>query len=274
MASTNKYHLLLIGLLLLGAPTMAQESNGESQPSSSDETDTEKDNNEAKSDQNKKEDEKLAAMESDAKKRKAKYLKRLGLTSDYSFELGVDLHYDMTTADVKTADQSKVTELKETEMGGGLQFGWIATDHIEPILEAKYTSVTRQIAEFESTETVLDAGIGLLVNLPQAPPYPGVDGLNKFMRARWIPYFGFLIGQTQAINSNGETTKTKYTDTDQTTKLVFGVRYMVYHHISFNTGLRLLYEKTDSNAELSEEKGASRSKMKVEARLLSLSLFI
>ncbi len=202
---------------------------------------------------------------------------------NYTIELSSELIYKKTQGEVKLADQESATKLAETNTGFSFMMGYLLTDHIEPFIETKYVRLERKVAEFGSSETLMDVGLGAIVNLPQVnndekedTPKAGTVPKNMFTRAKWIPYVGILFGTSSVKDSRGNTgaDPATVTDGDSFTKFMLGTRWMVYPHVSLNFSMRLLYEKSKSAAVLPDEIGAERSKLKLETQLLSMSLFL
>ena len=192
----------------------------------------------------------------------------------YSQEFGTSLSFDTTSGSVKSADQESSTELANQRIGATLMYGWLATEHIEPFIEFQYTSVTRKVAEFTSTEVQLDTGVGMLVNLPQSESDSGGPPV-KLQNVRWIPYVGLLFGTSKLTDGRALTSGTvSVSDSGTFTKFMFGTRWMIYPHVSMNFGFRFLYEKSVGTVEVPDKKGASRSRTQLEAQMFSLSLFI
>ena len=200
--------------------------------------------------------------------------------ANYRHELNGSLSYDMSngsTTDI--ADNSK-TELKQSIIGAGVSYGYIVDDHLEPIIELQFRQDQRTVDNFTSNDQVMDVGFGLLVNLPVAgrPSSPREAATNwdvpDFMRAKWIPYVGFLAGYNSNTAEQGESNQSKFTDQGTFTKVIFGTRYLVFDHVALNSSVRILYESNKSSAEDSNVSGADGSKLRVEARLFSISLLL
>lgn len=212
---------------------------------------------------------------------KEKDIKKLE-DDNYSWELSSEIIYKKTQGEVKLADQESATKLSETSSGLSFMTGYLLTDHIEPFLETRYVRLERAVAEFGSSETLMDVGLGAIVNLPQPnseaeeTPAPGALPKNAFSRAKWIPYVGILFGTSSVKDSRGNSgaDPATVTDGDSYTKFMLGTRWMIYPHVSLNFSMRLLYEKSKSAAALPDELGAERSKLKIETQLLSMSLFL
>ena len=190
---------------------------------------------------------------------------------DYRHEFATGINFSRSSGEVKAADQATATTISEQRIVSNIMYGWLASEHVEPFFELQYSTIQRDVAEFNSKETRMDAGLGLLVNLPQTSN----NGGPKFQGVKWIPYVGLLFG-TSKVDDNRLLTAgaASVLDSGTFTKIVFGARWMLYPRISMNFGIRLLYEKSETQAKDSAEKGASRAKTQMEVQLFSLSLFL
>ena len=198
----------------------------------------------------------------------------------YKHEVNGFLTYDMSSGSITDVSDNSSTELKQSVTGAGVSYGYIADDHLEPIFELQINQAQRTVDSFTSNDQVMDVGFGLLVNLPVAtrPSSPREAAYNwnvpDLMRARWIPYVGFVAGYSSNKADQGETNQSKFTDQGTFTKIIFGTRYMMFDHVALNSSIRVLYESNKSSAEDSSVSGADGTKLRVEARLFSISLLL
>jgi hypothetical protein len=198
----------------------------------------------------------------------------------YTTEFSMNVDYNVAQGAVKSADPDGTdAKFSETKIGVAFFTGWLVSDHLEPILEVKYSVLTQKVDTFESKQSLIDIGFGMLVNLPQvSDDRPARDqagnAVPEIMRANWVPFFGFLIGNSRATGTQGLPADSGVlNDSGTFTKLVAGTRWMIYPHISLNLMIKALYENSTSTAESGDKLGASRSKLKVDMHLLSMSLF-
>jgi hypothetical protein len=201
-----------------------------------------------------------------------------GEVEPYSYEISSRIIYDMKNGTVKPATDSADTKLSQSEMGGSVMVGSLLSDHIEPFFELSYVSTKRHVSAYSSKDSVMDFGLGVLVNLPQSEKSKGDkdDGVPEIMLAKWIPYIGILVGNSKATNTSGFTDVpgAKVKDSNTYTKFLVGTRWLMFPHISLNFGARILYENSSTSAESSEKTGADRSKLEIELNLLAMSIFI
>ncbi len=198
----------------------------------------------------------------------------------YVHEVNGWMNFDMSTGNVKDAATSASTEIGQTLIGMQLGYGYLINDNLEPLLEVQFKQDTRTVDKFTREEQTMDIAFGLLVNLPVvSKPASARDAATQwnvpaFMRAKWIPYIGFLAGFSQSTADQGDASKSKFSDDGTFTKIVFGARYMIFDHVALNSSVRVLYESNNSSAEGATVAGADGSKLRIETRLLSLSMFL
>jgi hypothetical protein len=92
------------------------------------------------------------------------------------------------------------------------------------------------------------------------------------MSSKWIPYGGFLIASRANTQSIGASSGSENV---MVSKLMAGIRYMVFPHIGFNFWVKASYENSAATASADgEDSKGSISKLTLEFRLFSLSVFL
>ncbi|MEZ4743872.1 MAG: hypothetical protein R3B45_15745 [Bdellovibrionota bacterium] len=189
-------------------------------------------------------------------------------------EISSGINYGMSAGSVKTADQDAKTTLSDNDLKARVSYGIILNDNIEPIIEAQYNQSKRKVADFIEDDVSYTFALGLLLNLPIESSRKGNKTSSSFLNASWVPYLGFLLGVGSFNSKTGNETLVSSTDAGTYTNLIFGARYLIYPHVAINMSLRLLYEQNQNEAKTTDEIGATRSELKIDFRLLELSLFI
>ena len=186
-------------------------------------------------------------------------------------EVSVALDYNISNGTAEPAGQA-ASEITENELKLNLSYGYlIPRNNLEPIIEIEYNSFTSKIDDYSGTDTTTKIGLGLLVNLPIAEDK---SSYGTFENSKFIPFIGFLVTNNITNIENGQTSSSKVDDSQMITKLTFGNRYKLVDHVTVNSYIRLSYENSDTGATDTSEGGAKTSKLKVEVRLLSLSLLL
>jgi hypothetical protein len=201
-----------------------------------------------------------------------------GEIEPYSYEVSSRLLFNTKKGTVKPAGDAAETKLSQNEIGASVMIGSLLTEHIEPFFEFSYLSVKRDVADYTSKDSVLDIGLGLLVNLPQVEKskVDKEDAGPDMMAAKWVPCIGILVGNSKTTDDSsfGADGVAKVSDGNSYTKLIVGTRWFVYPHISVNFDVRILYEKSTTSAESTSTHGADRSRVQVDITALAMSLFI
>ena len=177
--------------------------------------------------------------------------------------------YATTTGSVKAADQSKATDVKGTNLGLLLGYGYVWKDHLEPIIELERHGLTHKIAEYSSNESITDVTAGLLVNLPLASDiYAG----RKFYYADWVPYVGFAFSNRTSSDKRGIAVNSVVAKKSIISKITLGTRYRLFEHVAINSHIRISYDSSDNFATVDTKVGSTSHGLTVEVQVFGLSI--
>lgn len=170
-------------------------------------------------------------------------------SSGYRQELALTGYVDFVKGSTKSNPEDKALDEQSLEWTADLTYGVF-------------------LGEFDGTKTNLSWGAGLLFNLPVVS-----DGQPALLHlANWIPFGGLLV-MSETESSNGKLASTSSANNKSLmTNLVVGVRYLPFQNVSINSSVRMSYEKSSTSADADAKSGGERSKTRVQARLLGLSL--
>lgn len=193
---------------------------------------------------------------------------------DYRYELQASFDILNHSGSLqKSGDQAEDfnENIYKLTFSGGMLLG----DNFEPILEFSYKSAAKTIGDFENTSAHTSWGLGALFNIPTGDMPKNSYRLNAPLLAnsKWIPYGGFIIGSQSHTESGGIAAKTDISENGIRTKLIFGTRYMIFPHLAFNMWLRMSYEQSASEVSESGKTGGTLSKLAIDGKLLSFSIF-
>lgn len=190
------------------------------------------------------------------------------LTQPYGQEWALTGHVDFVKGSTKSNPEDSSLNEQSLEWTAALTYGVFLGEFVEPVVEVAYVKENNKLGEFNGTKTNLSWGAGLLFNLPVVP-----DGLPAQLHyANWIPFGGLLV-MSETESSNGKLASTSSANNKSLmTNLVVGVRYLPFSNVSLNSSFRMSYEKSSTSADAESKSGGERSKTRIQARLLGLSL--
>lgn len=192
-----------------------------------------------------------------------RYLER-GYRHEWMFSGDVDF--------VKASTKSKPDEAALTEQGltmnAQLLYGYFIGELVEPVVEVGYSQSKNKVGEFDGTSRKIQWGAGILFNTPLVDD----DKPARLHFAKWVPFGGLLVMSEHTINDGELASTSSSANKYLMTNLVAGVRYMAYANVAVNSSLRLSYEKSSTSAEVDGKSGGERSKTRIQARLLGISL--
>lgn len=189
-------------------------------------------------------------------------------SSGYRQELALTGYVDFVKGSTKSNPEDKALDEQSLEWTADLTYGVFLGEFVEPVIEVSYTKENNKLGEFDGTKTNLSWGAGLLFNLPVVS-----DGQPALLHlANWIPFGGLLV-MSETESSNGKLASTSSANNKSLmTNLVVGVRYLPFQNVSINSSVRMSYEKSSTSSDADAKSGGERSKTRVQARLLGLSL--
>lgn len=173
-----------------------------------------------------------------------------------------------------TSDSNKKS-LKESQAQGTLGYGYFLTPILEPIVEAQFYTNLNKIGKFNLSSTDSVFGLGLLFNLLPEQPTGKSKNYKNSIAYNLIPYGGFIIGSRMSSNNlKDENSKTTSSNTTISTKLTFGIRYLLFNEVAINSWVRASYENANQTSSANAEEKGLVSKIVIELKLLSLSVII
>lgn len=186
----------------------------------------------------------------------------------YTQEWALSGHVDFVKGSTKSKPEDSALNEQSLEWTAELTYGVFLGEFVEPVVEVSYTKENNKLGEFDGSKTNLSWGAGLLFNLPVVP-----EGQPARLHlANWIPFGGLLV-MSETENSSGKLASTSSANNKSLmTNLVVGVRYVPFQNVSINSSLRMSYEKSSTSADADAKSGGERSKTRIQARLLGLSL--
>jgi hypothetical protein len=166
-------------------------------------------------------------------------------------------------------DESALSE-QSVDYRAELIYGYFLAEFVEPVIEVAYSQQKNKLGEFDGTSRSLSWGAGILFNLPVVPD----DKPVRLHFARWVPFGGLLVMSENSTNNGRLASTSTSNNKSLMTNLVVGTRYMAFPNVSINSSIRLSYEKSSTAAEADGKSGGERSKTRIQARLLGLSLLL
>ncbi len=207
---------------------------------------------------------------------------------NYIMEFNGHIDFDTSTGKAGSSPDATPTALNDTSIKASTGFGVLAGENLEPIIEVQYKQHQRKVAEFSEKKLYTEYGLGLIFNLPlgesnkkskkadPAKPDESKDSVqgNDFSRATWIPFLGFLLTVNNSKEEWGENDLGTYEGNEFVSKLCLGVRYMLFQNVGLSSSIRASYQNSTGTAETENRLGGTTSKLLIESRIISLSLFI
>jgi hypothetical protein len=186
----------------------------------------------------------------------------------YSQEWALTGYIDFVKGSTKSKPEDSALNEQGLEWTAELTYGVFLGEFVEPVVEVAYTKENNKLGEFDGSKTNLSWGAGLLFNLPVVD-----EGQPAQLHlADWIPFGGLLV-MSETESNNGKLASTSSANNKSLmTNLVVGVRYLPFRNVSLNSSLRMSYEISSTSADAEAKSGGERSKTRIQARLLGLSL--
>ena len=195
--------------------------------------------------------------------------------ADYKHELFGYLDYTSGTGTITSG--ATATDVKEGTLRGSFGYGYFMSESVEPVFDFSINNQDKTVGTYVNNWSNTEWSFGVLFNRPDGA-LEDKDGKRKkgsedegpLAASKWIPYGGFLVASrssTQTLSENNGA------EAQLVTKLMAGCRYMVFPHIAFNFWLKASYENSQSTATTTEESKGGISKLNLEMRLFSVSVF-
>lgn len=201
-------------------------------------------------------------------------VKRKSEVKEFSSEVYIELDFFKTDWTMSPEEYQETT-LNKVTYAGRLMYGLLLNDYVEPFIEAFYTNEKEEVANFTSSKTGVEAGAGVLFNLPfgvdLTPDEIAKGSTLKFSNAATIPYGGFLFSYKDIQNSQGsKSAPTTGGGNNIITKIIVGIRFVIFQHFTINSNVRYSYQSTV--AAIPAKEGGKSSKSTLESQVIGLSL--
>ncbi len=197
-------------------------------------------------------------------------------SDEYNFEIFATLDYKKNQGSLKTSED-KTEDFNRQTIEFDFMAGALLGNSFEPVLEVSYLKQDVVVGNFVSAGNNMSFGGGFLFNVPLISDYSTAEtpksNITLLSHAKIIPYGGFLINSSTMAESSKFKNEIKIGGSELRSRLIFGLRYMLFKHFSLNMWVKVGYEKSQSRAEESAEKtGGDMARFIIDARLLSFSL--
>ena len=196
--------------------------------------------------------------------------------ADYAHELFGYLDYTSGTGAISSGETK--TDIKDGAIKGSLGYGYFMSESVEPVFDFTINNQEKTVGSYTNTWGNTEWSLGVIFNRPDGGS-ANVDKEGKRKKSeeegplassKWIPYGGFLLASRSNTQSLGESSGT---ESALITKLIAGCRYMIFPHIGFNFWLKISYENSSATATSTEDNKGGISKLNLEFRLFSVSVF-